>query len=148
MPSLPATFAEDVINQPARAQFEAFPDEHRSGLNRCLDGLTEEQARRRSEFLALRDGLGWLGGDACERVAPQSGAPMASRGAVAARRTGETRLLSIAQQIGYSGRGEVVGEIGVHREASASWPRGRCQPGGRGRASCRQPVVTSIVTGT
>src|SRR5215467_8102659 len=46
MPSLPATFAEDVINQPARAQFEAFLDEHRDGLNRCLDGLTEEQARR------------------------------------------------------------------------------------------------------
>src|ERR1700684_4359068 len=46
MPSLPATFAEDVINQPARAQFEAFLDQHRSKLSRCLDGLTEEQARR------------------------------------------------------------------------------------------------------
>jgi Protein of unknown function (DUF664) len=46
MPSLPVTFAEDVINLPARAQFEAFIDEHRSALNRCLDGLTEEQARR------------------------------------------------------------------------------------------------------
>ncbi len=46
MPSLPATFAEDVINLPARAQFEAFIDEHRSALGRCLDGLTEEQARR------------------------------------------------------------------------------------------------------
>jgi hypothetical protein len=46
MPSLPATFAEDVINQPARAQFETFLDEHRGELNRCLDGLTEEQARR------------------------------------------------------------------------------------------------------
>ena len=46
MPSLPATFAEDVINQPARAQFVAFLDEHRSQLNRCLDGLTEEQARQ------------------------------------------------------------------------------------------------------
>src|SRR4029077_16823074 len=46
MPSFPATFAEDVINQPARAQFEAFVDEHRGGLNRCLDGLTEEQARQ------------------------------------------------------------------------------------------------------
>jgi Protein of unknown function (DUF664) len=46
MPPLPATFAEDVINQPARAQFEAFLDEHRSQLNGCLDGLTEEQARR------------------------------------------------------------------------------------------------------
>jgi hypothetical protein len=46
MPSLPATFAEDVINQPARVQFEAFLDEHRSQLNRCLDGLAEEQARQ------------------------------------------------------------------------------------------------------
>src|SRR5215469_3257217 len=46
MPSLPGTFAEDVINLPARAQFEAFIDEHRSALSRCLDGLTEEQARR------------------------------------------------------------------------------------------------------
>ena len=46
MPSFPATFAEDVINQPARAQFEAFLDEHRSELNGCLDGLTEEQARQ------------------------------------------------------------------------------------------------------
>ncbi len=46
MPSLPATFAEDVIDLPARAQFEAFLDEHRSELNRCLDGVTEEQARQ------------------------------------------------------------------------------------------------------
>jgi hypothetical protein len=46
MPSSPVTFAEDVINLPARAQFEAFIDEHRSALNRCLDGLTEEQGRR------------------------------------------------------------------------------------------------------
>src|SRR5580704_6844002 len=46
MPSLPGTFAADVINQPARAQFEAFLDEHRGHLNRCLDGRTEEQARR------------------------------------------------------------------------------------------------------
>jgi Protein of unknown function (DUF664) len=42
----PAASTEDVINQPARAQFEVFLDEHRSDLNRCLDGLTEEQARR------------------------------------------------------------------------------------------------------
>jgi len=43
---LPTTSAEDVIDQPARAQFEAFLDEHRSDLNHCLDGMTEEQARR------------------------------------------------------------------------------------------------------
>ena len=46
MPSFPATFAEDVIDQPMRAQFEAFLDEHRRELNGCLDGVTEEQARR------------------------------------------------------------------------------------------------------
>lgn len=46
MPSLPATSAEDVLDQPLRAQFEAFLDEHRGGLEHCLDGLTEEQARR------------------------------------------------------------------------------------------------------
>jgi len=46
MPSLPTTSAEDVINQPARKQFEVFLDEHREALNRCLDGLTEQQARR------------------------------------------------------------------------------------------------------
>jgi hypothetical protein len=46
MSCLPTTFAEDVIAQPARAQFEIFLDEHRGALNGCLDGLTEEQARR------------------------------------------------------------------------------------------------------
>jgi hypothetical protein len=46
MPSLPATFVPDVFSQPLRAQFEAFIDEHRAALNDCLDGLTEEQARR------------------------------------------------------------------------------------------------------
>ena len=35
----------DVFNQPLRAQFEAFLDEHRADLNRCLDGLTESEAR-------------------------------------------------------------------------------------------------------
>lgn len=43
----PHMSAEDVINQPVRAQFEAFLDEHRGALTACLDGLTEEQARRR-----------------------------------------------------------------------------------------------------
>src|SRR5215469_4662634 len=41
-----AASAEDVIDQPAKAQFEAFIDEHRRELNSCLEGLTEEQARR------------------------------------------------------------------------------------------------------
>jgi hypothetical protein len=46
MPSLPETSTEDVLDQPLRSQFEVFLDEHRRELNRCLDGLTEEQARR------------------------------------------------------------------------------------------------------
>jgi hypothetical protein len=46
MSSLPATFSEGVVDQPARAQLEVFLDEHRAALNGCLDGLTEEQARR------------------------------------------------------------------------------------------------------
>jgi hypothetical protein len=46
MPALPGTFAAAVISQPLRAQFDAFLDEHRGQLSRCLDGLDEEQARR------------------------------------------------------------------------------------------------------
>jgi hypothetical protein len=46
MPSLPGTSAEDVFDQPLRVQLEVFLDEHRREINRCLDGLTEEQARR------------------------------------------------------------------------------------------------------
>ncbi|MFY1695538.1 DinB family protein [Solwaraspora sp. WMMA2101] len=46
MPTYPPTFAEQVVAQPLRRQFEAFLDEHRAALNSCLDGLTEEQARR------------------------------------------------------------------------------------------------------
>src|SRR5664279_5928525 len=46
MSSLPTTFAADSIDRPARVQFEVFLDEHRYALNGCLDGLTEEQARR------------------------------------------------------------------------------------------------------
>jgi hypothetical protein len=38
--------AEDVVDRPAQVQFEVFLDEHRTALDRCLDGLTEEQARR------------------------------------------------------------------------------------------------------
>ncbi|MFC8300150.1 DinB family protein [Micromonospora orduensis] len=46
MTTFPPTFADDVVGQPAQAQFEAFIDEHRLALNGYLDGLTEEQARR------------------------------------------------------------------------------------------------------
>ena len=37
---------EDVLHDPLRQQLEVFLDEHRYGLHACLDGLTEEQARR------------------------------------------------------------------------------------------------------
>jgi hypothetical protein len=37
---------DGVTDEPLRAQFEAFLEQHRAGLNSCLDGLTEEQARR------------------------------------------------------------------------------------------------------
>jgi hypothetical protein len=37
---------EDVTGAPLRAQFEVFLDEHRRELTACLNGLTEEQARR------------------------------------------------------------------------------------------------------
>ncbi|GAA1348214.1 DinB family protein [Saccharothrix algeriensis] len=46
MSPLPPASAEGVTDQPVRVQFEAFLDEHRAALNGCLDGLTEEQARR------------------------------------------------------------------------------------------------------
>jgi hypothetical protein len=46
MSAFPATFADDVIDQPIRVQFEAFLDEHRRALHDSLGGLTEEQARR------------------------------------------------------------------------------------------------------
>ena len=42
----PTTFAEDVFDQPIQRQLELFLDEHRAALYACLDGLTEEQARR------------------------------------------------------------------------------------------------------
>jgi len=46
MTSFPVTFASDVVGASAQEQFEAFINEHRTALNGCLDGLTEEQARR------------------------------------------------------------------------------------------------------
>jgi len=36
-----------VTGEPLKVQFETFLDEHRAALRGCLDGLTEEQARRR-----------------------------------------------------------------------------------------------------
>jgi hypothetical protein len=37
----------DVTGEPLKMQLETFIDEHRAALRACLDGLTEEQARRR-----------------------------------------------------------------------------------------------------
>src|SRR6185436_17497142 len=37
----------DVTGEPLKVQLEAFLDEHRAALRRCLDGMTEEEARRR-----------------------------------------------------------------------------------------------------
>lgn len=36
----------DVAAEPLRVQLETFLDDHRAALHACLDGLTEEQARR------------------------------------------------------------------------------------------------------
>lgn len=37
---------DSVIDSPLKTQFEAFIDQHRAALQDCLEGLTEEQARR------------------------------------------------------------------------------------------------------
>jgi hypothetical protein len=44
--SQPARTSFDVAGEPLKLQFESFLDEHRAALRGCLDGLTEEQARR------------------------------------------------------------------------------------------------------
>jgi len=41
-----STVDPDVFDAPLRAQFEVFIDEHRAGLTECLDGLTDQEARR------------------------------------------------------------------------------------------------------
>ena len=46
MSSALPTFTKLIYDQPVRTQLEGFLDEHRAALNGCLDGLTEEQARR------------------------------------------------------------------------------------------------------
>jgi len=46
VPDFARSSAEGAIQQPAKVQFETFLDEHRAALTACLDGLTEEQARR------------------------------------------------------------------------------------------------------
>ena len=46
MDSTPSTMDPDVFDASLRAQFDVYIDEHRVALRACLDGLTEEQARR------------------------------------------------------------------------------------------------------
>jgi hypothetical protein len=43
----PPTFDPAIYDAPLRRQLDAFLDDHRQILLACLDGLTEEQARRR-----------------------------------------------------------------------------------------------------
>ena len=43
----PTPLAEDVVDEPAKAQLDAFLDQHRLMLTSCLDGLDEQQVRRR-----------------------------------------------------------------------------------------------------
>jgi len=47
MDAPPPTFDPAIYDAPLRRQFDAFLDDHRQILLDCLDGLTEEQARRR-----------------------------------------------------------------------------------------------------
>ena len=46
MSSAPVVSAEDVVHQPTQSQLEVFLEEHRDALRSCLEGLSEEQARR------------------------------------------------------------------------------------------------------
>ena len=46
MPAHPPPPAADATDQPARAELEAFLDDHRRALDEALEGLTEGQARR------------------------------------------------------------------------------------------------------
>ncbi len=41
------TAPDNVVELPLREQFDAFIDEHRAVLHDCLEGLTEDEARRR-----------------------------------------------------------------------------------------------------
>ncbi|WP_285725929.1 DinB family protein [Psychromicrobium xiongbiense] len=42
----PTSTTPSTLHAPLKSQFEIFLDEHREALNSCLEGLTEEQARR------------------------------------------------------------------------------------------------------
>jgi hypothetical protein len=107
MSSLP-TSAEDVIDQPARDQFEVFLDEHRGELNGCLDGLTEEQARR-----SLVLGTASL---VPERLEDRGRGGLIARSVCTKKPTGlgiaATRAANVAHGLGYDPIGAAV----------AAWP--------------------------
>jgi hypothetical protein len=42
----PRSLKPEAFHAPIRTQLEMFLDDHRAALNACLDGLTEEEARR------------------------------------------------------------------------------------------------------
>jgi hypothetical protein len=42
----PRSLTPEAFHAPIRTQLEMFLDDHRAALNACLDGLTEEEARR------------------------------------------------------------------------------------------------------
>lgn len=55
----------DVLLEPERSQLEAFIEDYRSAIERTLDGLTEEQARRRlvtsaTTLLGLLKHVTWM----------------------------------------------------------------------------------------
>ena len=75
----------DVTAEPLKEQLETFLDEHRAALHACLNGLTEEQARRRL-VPSLTTLLGlvkhatyaekvWFGGALTERSRQDLGMP-------------------------------------------------------------------------
>ena len=47
MDAPPPTFDPAIYDAPLRRQFDAFLDDHRQLLLDCIDGMSEEQARRR-----------------------------------------------------------------------------------------------------
>jgi len=46
-PQPPSPRADDALRTDERTQLEAFLDDHRAGIARLVDGLTDEQVRRR-----------------------------------------------------------------------------------------------------
>ena len=121
MSSLP-TSAEDVIGQPVRDQFGAFIDEHRSDLNACLDGLTEEQARRslvpcRTTLLGLVKHATFV-----EKVWFDE--------AVTCRSSGEIGIAATPDESFILHEGDTIAAVGKRTARHASHPAARQHPWG------------------